>query len=84
MDERLYTIFRPVLQFLEEEGGVRSTTELDAYFGPKVQQPSLCLAYEWLADQGVIQKVSAPLRLTEKSRVTMDEAAYYYDGGDTA
>jgi hypothetical protein len=28
----------------------------------------------------VIQKVPSPLRLTHKSQVTVDEAAYYYDG----
>ena len=38
------------------------------------------LGREWLADKGVIQKVSAPARLHEKSRVVVDEAAYYYDG----
>ncbi len=84
LDAQLYTLFRPILQFLSEEGGIRSTTDLDAYFAPKVQTGSLAGAYEWLADQGVIQKVSAPVLLTEKSRVSLDEAAYYYDGGDAA
>ena len=45
-----------------------------------MQTDSLAFAYEWLADKGILAKVSAPLRLTEKSRVTVDEAAYYYDG----
>ncbi|MDQ3250556.1 MAG: hypothetical protein M3Q45_15290 [Chloroflexota bacterium] len=36
--------------------------------------------YEWLADRGTIQKVPSPLRLTPKSQITVDEAAYYYDG----
>jgi RNA polymerase sigma factor (sigma-70 family) len=84
LEERLYTLFRPILQFLEEEGGIRSTTDLDAYFGPQVQERTLAGAYEWLAERGVIQKVSAPILLHEKSRVFMDEAAYYYDGGDAA
>jgi predicted nucleotidyltransferase len=84
LDEQLYTLFRPILRFLAEEGGIRSTADLDAYFGPKVQTATLAGAYEWLADRGVIQKVSAPLLLTEKSRVFVDEAAYYYDGGDRA
>jgi RNA polymerase sigma factor (sigma-70 family) len=84
LDAQLYTVFRPILQYLAEEGGIRSTTDLDAYFGPKVQSDSLGLAYEWLADRGVIRKVSSPVLLTEKSRVFVDEAAYYYDGGDAA
>src|SRR6266852_95622 len=68
LDTQLYTVFRPILQFLSEEGGIRSTTDLDAYFGPKVQSATLAGAYEWLADRGVIQKVSSPVLLTEKSR----------------
>jgi len=84
MDMHVFTIFRPILQFLAEEGGIRSTTDLDAYFAPRVQADSLLLAYEWLADRGVIRKVSSPVLLTEKSRVFLDEAAYYYDGGDPA
>jgi hypothetical protein len=84
LDMHLFTLFRPILQFLAEEGGIRSTTDLDAYFGPKTQTGSLAGAYEWLAERGVIQKVSAPVLLTEKSRVFLDEAAYYYDGGDPA
>jgi hypothetical protein len=84
LDAQLFTVFRPILQFLTEEGGIRSTTDLDAYFGPKVQSPSLAGAYEWLAERGVIQKVSSPVLLHEKSRVFLDEAAYYYDGGDAA
>jgi hypothetical protein len=38
--------------------------------------------YEWLADKGIIQKVPSPLRLTQKSQVVVDEAAYYYDGSE--
>ena len=46
----------------------------------QAQTEALSPAYEWLADKGIVEKVSSPLRLTEKSRVTVDEAAYYYDG----
>ena len=34
-----------------------------------------------MADKGIIQKVPSPVRLTVKSQITVDEAAYYYDGG---
>ena len=40
-------------------------------------------AYEWLARKGIIQGVSTPVKLTLKSQVEMEEAAYYYDP-DTA
>ena len=37
------------------------------------------MACEWLADRDVIEKMSAPVRLTKNSQVSMEEAAYYYD-----
>jgi RNA polymerase sigma factor (sigma-70 family) len=77
---RLHTLFRPVLDHLEEEGGIRSTSDLDSYFKKQVQIDGLSNVYEWLADKGVFQKVPAPRRLHEKSRVELEEAAYYYDG----
>jgi uncharacterized protein len=80
LDERLYTLFQPILDYLGAAGGPRSATELDRYFEKKVQSETLGAAYEWLADKGVVQKISTPLRLTEKSRVAVEEAAYYYDG----
>jgi uncharacterized protein len=83
LDDKLFLLFKPILEFLSDVGGVRSTTELDDHFKNKVQTETLASAYEWLADKEIIQKVSMPLRLTEKSQVTVDEAAYYYDGGGT-
>ena len=79
LDERLYTLFKPVLAYLGEQGGVRSTTELDAYFKKQAQTHSLAMVYEWLADKGILQKVPCPVRLTDKSLVVVDEAGYYYD-----
>ena len=37
------------------------------------------LALEWLVEQGLVQKLSAPCRLLEKSRVSVEEVAYYYE-----
>ncbi|HET6386327.1 MAG TPA: hypothetical protein VFJ58_23285 [Armatimonadota bacterium] len=82
LDERTPILFKPILEFLSAAGGSRSTTELDDYFGKQVQSESLAIAYEWLAEKGIIRKIPAPLRLTEKSRVQVNEAAYYYDGDD--
>lgn len=80
IDDKVDLLFGPILAYLKEEGGIRSVTEIDAYFRKQTQSPwgvaNIC---EWLADRGTIQKVPAPLRLTHKSQVTVDEAAYYYD-----
>jgi RNA polymerase sigma factor (sigma-70 family) len=81
LDDKIFVIFKPILDFLRDAGGIRSTTEIDEHFSRKAQVDSLALAYEWLADKDIIQKVSSPLRLNEKSKVTVEEASYYYDGG---
>jgi RNA polymerase sigma factor (sigma-70 family) len=82
IDRKLYLLFGPILEFLSQAGGIRTTTELDSYFKKQVQECTLCNVYEWLADKNIIQKVPSPLRLTQKSQITVDEAAYYYDGGE--
>ena len=82
IDDKVELLCGPVLEYLSQEGGVRTATELDDYFGKQVQESwSINVICEWLADKEIIQKVPSPLRLTHKSQVTVDEAAYYYDGG---
>ena len=78
LDERTFALFQPIFDYLAAADGPRTAGELDRYFVKQTQTESLCPAYEWLAAKGAIQCISTPLRLTEKSRVTVDEAAYYY------
>jgi hypothetical protein len=79
LEARTPILFKPILEYLGAAGGARTTTELETYFCKKLQTETIGPAYEWLAEKGVIQQVATPLRLVEKSRVTVDEAAYYYD-----
>lgn len=81
LDKKIFILFKPILEFLAEADGPRSQSELDDYFQKKFQAGT-ALACEWLADKGIINKVSLPLRLTKESRIEVEEAAYYYDGGD--
>ena len=78
LNEKLF-IFQPILDFLAEAAGPRSTTELNDYFQKKIGDNRLDAAYEWLAQKGIIQQVSTPVKLTLKSQVEMEEATYYYD-----
>ena len=78
LDEKLF-IFQPILDFLAEAGGPRSATELNSYFQKKIGDNHLDAAYIWLAQKGIIQQVSTPVKFTLKSQVEMEEAAYYYD-----
>lgn len=79
IDEKIVLLFGPILEFLSDAGGVRTTTEIDSYFKKQAQIESLGNVYEWLADKGIFQKVPSPVRLTVKSQIEVDEAAYYYD-----
>jgi predicted nucleotidyltransferase len=72
-------IFKPLLDYLAESGSLRSATEISDYFSKQMQVEGVDSACEWLADENVIRKVSSPVRLTEKSRVSVEETAYYYD-----
>lgn len=83
IDDKRDLLFGLVLDYLSQAGGIRTSSELDSYFKKQVQlEWGLSNVYEWLADKGIIQKVPSPLRLTQKSQVVVDEAAYYYDGGE--
>ena len=83
LDEKRF-IFQPILDFLAKADGPRSTTELNSYFQKKVGDYRLDAAYEWLARKGIIQQVSTPVKLTLKSQVEVEEAAYYYDRAEAA
>jgi hypothetical protein len=82
IESKIYTLFGSVLDYLRDAGGTLTTSELDVYFKKQVQDDTLCGVYEWLAYKGIIQKVPSPVRLTQRSSVTLDEAAYYYDGSE--
>lgn len=78
--ERASVLFRPLFAFLEEANGVRSSTEINHHFDKQMNISDVDTLCEWLADEGFLQKLAVPVRLTEKSRVDVQEAAYYYSG----
>jgi uncharacterized protein len=78
--DRADVLFGPILAYLRQEGGSRTTTELCHYFANHLESDMLIPAFEWLADRGTLQKVPSPVRLHPRSQVVLDEAAYYYDG----
>ena len=59
---------------------MRKLSEISDYFKKKIQGGSLEPACEWLVTQEIVQKLSSPIHLTEKSRIEVEEPAYYYDG----
>jgi hypothetical protein len=80
LDARTKMLFQPLLDYLAEAYGPRSMTEINEHFEKHIQQQGgMSPACEWLAEKGILTQLSMPLRLSEKSRVTVNEAAYYYD-----
>ncbi len=78
--DRRDAIFGPVLEHLAEADGVRSTTALNHHFEMHLGLHGLDGVYEWLADEGVLQKTGVALRLTDRSRTDVEEAAYFLPG----
>jgi hypothetical protein len=79
LDERTQLIFGPVLAYLAEAGGPRTVSEINAHFSTRLQTDTIGYVCEWLAERGVITQIATPLRLTERSRATVNEAAYVYE-----
>jgi uncharacterized protein len=83
LDERIPTLFKPIFDYLADAGGPRSATDINEAFRGHLQSgETAAFVCEWLADKGVIDKMATPLRLSDKSRVAVNEAAYYYDGSE--
>jgi predicted nucleotidyltransferase len=73
-------LFAPVLSYLREEGELRSMTDINHHFSRHFNVESVDTVCEWLADEGLLQKLATPVRLTDRSRVNVEEAAYFFSG----
>jgi hypothetical protein len=76
LSERALTLFAPVLAYLREAGEARSCSELANHFTRHFDVSDVTTACEYLADQGLIGKVSLPARLTKKSNIDVQELAF--------
>jgi hypothetical protein len=80
LTERAVTLFRPVLDHLREVGEARSSRDLEDHFTRHMNLSGVTIVCEYLADQGMLGKASAPVRLTRSSNVEVQELAFYYVG----
>jgi hypothetical protein len=79
--ERTLELYRPLLDFLMEEGGHCGVSRIDAHFTKKLGIPqgnTLIGVCEWLANEGIIQRMPKPVHMTSRSREPEMEAAYYF------
>ncbi len=73
---RAPSLFAPVIAYLREAGEARSCTELEDHFKRHFDVTQVTTACEYLADQGLINKVSVTARLTKRSNVDVQELAF--------
>jgi len=76
--ERALDLFAPVVDHLREAGEARSASEIDNHFTRHYGVEGVTTACEYLADQGIIGKVSTPVRLTRRSNVDVQELAFVH------
>lgn len=76
--ERATALFALVSDHLREVGEARSCTEIEDHFKRNYDVEGVTTACEYLADQGLIGKASTPVRLTKKSKVEVQELAFFY------
>jgi hypothetical protein len=76
--ERAGTIFAPILDHLREVGEARSCTEIEDHFKRNYNLGDVTTACEYLADQGLIGKAGAPVKLTRRSDVQVQELAFFH------
>ena len=76
--ERATIVFAPLLDHLRDIGEARSLTELDAHFAKTFGIESASAACEYLADLGLIEKVSISVQLTRRSNVSVQELAFVH------
>jgi hypothetical protein len=76
LGERTSLLFQPVLDYLEDANGPRGTREMNDYFQRQMGVEQVDLACDYLVERGLVERVGIPLRLTDKSRASVDEAGY--------
>ena len=80
LEDNLQALFKPLLDFFEESGEERTITDIHTHFGKR--ELAFELACEWLAQKGIIEQFSAPIRLTKDSQTSVEEPAYYFDANN--
>jgi len=75
---RAPTLFGLVIDYLREARDARSTSEIEDYFVRNFDVGGMTTACEYLADQGLLGKVSTPVHLTKRSNVEVQELAFFH------
>lgn len=77
MESHIEVLKEPVIDFLAE-GDIKTVTSLNKHFNSDGDY--LILVFDFLAEHGIIDKVSQTIRLTPKSKPSVEEIGYMYAG----
>jgi len=77
LDQHYQAHLKPLLGYLKKQDRVVPLSEVSDHFASTQLYPwHLESACEWLERKGVLEKVSAPFKLTKRSQETVEEPAY--------
>jgi hypothetical protein len=80
LDEHHEAHLKPLLDHLRKQNRVVPLSEISDHFAfSQVHPGHLEAACEWLERKGVLEKVSAPFKLTRRSGQHVEEPAYFLD-----
>jgi predicted nucleotidyltransferase len=75
---RVERLFGLVFEYLRDAGETRAASEIEAHFSRNLGVQGVTIACEYLSDQRLIGKASAPVRVTKKSSVSLQELAFFH------
>jgi hypothetical protein len=80
LDKHYQAHLKPLLSYLKKQSRVVPLSEMSDHFAFSQLHPGhLVSACEWLERKGMLQKVSAPFKLTKRSLERVEEPAYFLD-----
>src|SRR5262249_5856267 len=71
-------LFQLIIEYLQAARDTRSASDLEAHFSRNFDVEGVTIACEYLADHGMISKVSTPIQLTKRSNISIQEMAFVY------
>ncbi len=80
LDKHYQAHLKPLLGYLKKQNRVIPLSEISDHFAFSQLHPwHLESACEWLERKGLLQKLSAPFKLTKRSQERVEEPAYFLD-----
>lgn len=75
LEQHLDILKKPVIEFMSDEQ-IKTSTLISKHF--HMESHFIICMFEYLADKGVIEKVSQTIRITPKSKLAVEELGFLY------